>query len=86
MNFMLINNKSKNLAVYLLISLVASSFFVFKITIDSQSLPNSTEDLHELDYVSHSPIEILNNSAFGPSGYNFPGAGTIWRSIYYYRL
>ena len=27
-------------------------------------------------YVEHDPIEILNDSAFGPSGYNFLGTGT----------
>lgn len=27
-------------------------------------------------YDIHDPLEILNDSAFGPSGYNFPGTGT----------
>ena len=28
------------------------------------------------DHVLHDPIRILNDTAFGPDGYNFPGTGT----------
>jgi parallel beta-helix repeat protein len=41
--------------------------------------PNSNLDasISEIaDFETHAPIEILNNSAFGPTGYNFPGTGT----------
>ncbi|MFX1283969.1 MAG: lectin-like protein [Promethearchaeota archaeon] len=30
-----------------------------------------------VEYVEQNPLEILNDSAFGPSGYNFTGTGTV---------
>ena len=42
-----------------------------------QSLEPHTAIKGVTGYTIHEPIEILNNSAFGTSGYNFPGGGTV---------
>jgi parallel beta-helix repeat protein len=47
---------------------------------DELSLINTNKNLDEvrasINYVGHDTFKILNNSAFGPTGYNFPGNGT----------
>jgi parallel beta-helix repeat protein len=42
---------------------------------DQETIHTSVNSI--MAYEPHDPIHILNDSAFGPTGYNFPGTGTI---------